>query len=84
MVMSLRRDNAVALAMLEEPGWRTRYIPFYAEAVRQKMLGHTLTLTHVSTDRQLIDSLTKPTSSSINSIIFPQWGGGLVNFTPSC
>ena len=82
MVMSLRCDNTAAIAMLEEPGWRTRYVSIYGEAIRQEMLGETLTLTHVSTDHQLADPLTKPTSSSINSIIFPQWG--LVSFTPSC
>ena len=82
MVMSLRCDNTAAIAVLEEPGWRTRYISIYGEAIRQEMLGDTLTLTHVSTDHQLADPLTKPTSSSINSIIFPQWG--LVSFTPSC
>ena len=44
------------------PGWRTRYISIYAEAIRQEMLGQTLTLTHVSTDHQLADLLTKPTN----------------------
>ena len=55
--------------MLEEPGWRTRYISIYAEAIRQGMLSDTLTLTYVSADHQLADPLTKPTSSMINSII---------------
>ena len=82
MVMSLRCDNTAAIAMLEEPGWRTRYISIYGEAIRQEMLANNLTLTHVSTEFQLADPLTKPTSSSINSMIFPQWG--LVSFTPSC
>ena len=49
--------------MIEEPGWRTRYISIYAEAIRQKMLSNTLTLTHVSTEFQLAGPLTKPTSS---------------------
>ena len=31
-------------------------------------------LTYVSSDRQLADPLTKPTSALINSTIFPQWG----------
>ena len=82
MVMSLRCDNTAAIAMLKEPGWITRHISIYAEAIRQEMLGDALILPHVSTDHQLADPLTKPTSSSINSIIFPQWG--LVSFTPSC
>ena len=78
MVMSFRCDNT---AVLEEPGWRARYISLDAEAIKQEMLGQILTLTHVSTDHQLADLLTNPTSSSISSIIFPQWG--LVSFTPS-
>ena len=82
MVMSLRCDNTAAIAMLEEPGWRTRYISIYGEAIRQEMLSNALALAHVSSEFQLADPLTKPTSSSINSIIFPQWG--LVRFTPSC
>ena len=56
--------------------------PSYAEAIQQEMLSHTLTLTHVSTEFQLADLLTKPISSSINATIFPQWGLG--SFTPSC
>ena len=64
------------------PPWRTRYISIYGEAIRQEMLEDMLTLTHISTEFQLADPLTKPTSSSINSMIFPQWG--LVSFTPSC
>ena len=67
MVVSLQCDNTAAIAMLEEPAsWRTRHISIFAEAIRQEMLGETLTLTHVSTDHQLADPLTKPTSSSIN------------------
>ena len=73
--------HAAAIAMIEEPGWRTRYISTYAEAIRQEMLSNTLTLTNVSTEFQLADPLTKPSSSSINSTIFPQWG--LVSFTPN-
>ena len=64
---------------LEEPGRRTRYISIYAEANRRFLT--LLLLTHISTEIQLADPLTKPTSSSINSIIFPQWR--LVSFTPS-
>ena len=33
---------------------------------------------YVSSDRQLADPLTKPTSALINSTVFPQWG--LVGF----
>ena len=80
IVMSLRCDNTAAISMLEEPGWRTRYISIYAEAIRQEMQQRTLTLTYVSTEHQLADPLTKPTSALVNSIIFPQWG--LVRFCP--
>ena len=76
MVMSLQCDNTPAIAVIEEPGWRTRYISMYAEAVRQEMLGHTLTLTHVSTDHQVADRLTKPTFDPIPSM-------GLISFCPS-
>ena len=80
IVMSLRCDNTAAISMLEEPGWRTRYISIYAEAIRQEMQQRTLTLTYVSTEHQLADPLTKPTTALVNSIIFPQWG--LVRFCP--
>ena len=62
MVMSWRCDNTAAIAMLEEPGWRTRHISIYAEAIRQEMLSSILTLTHVSTEFQLANPLAKPTS----------------------
>ena len=41
IVMSLRCDNTAAISMLEEPGWRTRYISIYAEAIRQEMQKRT-------------------------------------------
>ena len=74
LTMSLRCDNTACVAMMEEPGWRTRYISIYGEAARQEILQRTMILTCVSSDRQLADPLTKPTSSLINSTIFPQWG----------
>ena len=67
--------------MLEEPGWRTRYISIYGEAARQEMLNRSMILTYVSTDHQLADPLTKPTTAAINALIFPQWG--LISFA-SC
>ena len=82
LTMSLRCDNTATIAMLEEPGWRTRYISIYGEAARQEMLQHTMVVTYVSTDKQLADPLTKPTSALVNSNIFPQWG--LVGFAPVC
>ena len=75
--MSLRRDNTAAIAMLDEPGWRTRYISIYGEAARQEVISRTMILTYVSTDRQQADPLTKPTSALVNSLIFPQWEAGL-------
>ena len=78
IVMSLRCDNTAAISMLEEPGWRTRCISIYAEAIRQEMQQRTLTLTYVSTEHQLADPLTKPTTALVNLIIFSQWG--LVRF----
>ena len=77
--MSLRRDNTACIAMLEEPGWRTRYISIYGEAARQEMLKGTMILTYVSSEKQLADPLTKPTSKLVNSTIFPHWG--LVSLT---
>ena len=83
MVMSLRCDNIVAIAVLEEPGSRTKRISIYAETIiRQEMLGQILTLAHVSTDHLLADLLTKQTSGYINSIIFSQWG--FLSFSPRC
>ena len=61
--MSLRCDNTACIAMMDEPGWRTRYISIYGEAARQEILQGTMILTYVSSDRQLADPLTKPTSS---------------------
>ena len=72
--MTLRCDNTAAIAMLEEPGWRTRYISIYGEAIREELKQGTVVLTYVATDCQLADPLTKPTSAAINSIVFPQWG----------
>ena len=51
--MSPRRDNTACIAMLEEPGWRTRYISIYGEAARQKMLKRTMILTYVCSEKQL-------------------------------
>ena len=36
--MSLRCDNTACIAMLEEPGWRARYISIYGEVAKQKMI----------------------------------------------
>ena len=79
--MSLRCDNTACIAMKDEPGWRTRYISIYGEAARQEILQGTMILTYVSSDRQLADPLTKPTSSLASSTIFPQWGLVVVSST---
>ena len=68
--------------MLEEPGWRTKYVSIYGESVRQEMLQRKLTVTYVSTSHQLADPLTKPTSALISQTIYPQWG--LVIFLSTC
>ena len=81
LLMTLRCDNTATISMLEEPGWRTRYVSIYGESIRQEMLQRKLTLTYVSTSHQLADPLTKPTSALINQTIYPQWG--LVNFPPA-
>ena len=49
LTMSLRCDNTATIAMLEEPGWRTRYISIYGEAARQEMLQHTMVVTYAAT-----------------------------------
>ena len=74
VIMSIRCDNTAAISMLDEPGWRTRYISIYGESARQELLNRTMVLTYVSTDRQLADPMTKPTTALVNSLIFPQWG----------
>ena len=79
LVMTLRCDNTASIAMLEEPGWRSRYISTYGEAARQEIFSGTMVVTYVPTDLQLADPMTKPTCALISSIIFPQWG--LVSFT---
>ena len=57
VILSLRCDNNAAISMLEEPGWRTRYISIHGEAARQEMINRSMVLTYVSTDRQLADPL---------------------------
>ena len=80
MVTSVRRDNTVAIAVFEDRGWRGRCISICADAIRQEMQSHALVLTHLLTGHQQVNPVTKPISSCITSIIFPQWG--LVSFTP--
>ena len=74
LLLSLRCDNKATIAMLEEPSWRTRYLSIYGESLRSEMEDRTCLLTYVSTELQLADPLTKPTSSKINDILLPLWG----------
>ena len=66
VIMNMRCDNMAALAMIDEPSWRTRYISIYGEFLRQEVLKRHLIIACVTTDLQLADPLTKPTSTKIN------------------
>ena len=74
VLLNLRCDNKATIAMLDEPSWRTRYISIYGETIRQEMLAKTLIVTFVTTDMQLADPLTKPTSTRINENLLPPLG----------
>ena len=74
ILMNLRCDNKAALAMLDEPSWRTRYISIYGESIRQEVMRRTLITTFVTTDIQLADPLTKPTATRINDNLLPLLG----------
>ena len=63
-----------SLAMIDEPSWRTRYISIYGESLRQEVLKRHLIITYVTTDLQLADPLTKPTSIKINVHLLPLLG----------
>ena len=60
--------------MLENPTWRTRYLSIYGETIRQEVERQSAILTYVSTEKELADPLTKPTTSSINARLYPLWG----------
>ena len=66
ILLNLRCDNKATIAMLDEPSWRTRYISIYGETIRREMLQKSLIVTFVTTDVQLADPLTKPTTTKIN------------------
>ena len=74
VIMNMRCDNTAALAMIDEPSWRTRYISIYGESLRHEVLKRHLILTYVTTDLQLADPLTKPTSIKINAHLLPLLG----------
>ena len=74
IILNLRCDNKAAIAMMDEPSWRTRYISIYGEALRQELLERTAVLTFVSTEVQLADPLTKPVTAKIGETLLPLWG----------
>ena len=74
VIMNMRCDNMAALAMIDEPSWRTRYISICGESLRQEVLKRHLIITYVTTDLQLADPLTKPTSTKINVHLLPLLG----------
>ena len=74
VIMNMRCDNTAALAMIDEPSWRTRYISIYGESLRQEVLKRHLIITYVTTDLQLADPLTKPTSIKISVHLLPLLG----------
>ena len=70
----LRCDNQAVLAMLEKPSWRTRHISIRGEALRQAKDEKEVLITYVSTQNQVADPLTKPTSPQLNKGFYPKWG----------
>ena len=77
ILLNLRCDNKAvkaAIAMMDEPSWRTRYISIYGESLRQELLAKSSVLTFASTEHQLADPLTKPTAPKINESLLPQLG----------
>ena len=70
----LRCDNQAVLAMLEKPSWRTRHISIRGEALRQAKDEKDVLITYVSTQNQVADPLTKPTSPQLNKGFYPKWG----------
>ena len=60
--------------MIDEPSWRTRHISIYGESLRQEVLKRHLIITYVTTDLQLADPLTKPTSTKIDVHLLPLLG----------
>ena len=74
VIVNMRCDNTAALAMIDEPSWRTRYISIYGEYLRQEVLKRHLNITYVTTDLQLADPLTKPTSIKISVHLLPLLG----------
>ena len=74
ILLNLRCDNQATIAMLDNPTWRTRYLNIYGETIRQEVQKQAIILTYVSTEKQLADALTKPTTAPINAKLYPLWG----------
>ena len=74
ILLNLRCDNKAAIAMMDEPSWRTRYISIYRDSLRQELLAKSSVLTFVSAEHQLADPLTKPTAPKINESLLAQLG----------
>ena len=51
VIMNMRCDNIAALAMTDEPSWRTRYLSIYGESLRQEVLKKHVFITYVHQDR---------------------------------
>ena len=71
VIMNMRCDNMAALAMIDEPSWRTRYT---SESLRQEVFKKHLIMTYVTNDLLLADPLNKPTSTKINVHLLPLLG----------
>ena len=70
----LRCDNHGVLAMLEKPSWRTQHISIRGEALKQSKEEQDVLITYVSTQNQVGDPLTKPTSPQLNKGFNPKCG----------
>ena len=64
----------VRRAQLENEIYQISYISIYGETIRREMQEKTLIVTFVTTDVQLADPLTKPTTTKINDNILPLLG----------
>ena len=74
ILLNLGCDNKATITMLDEPSWRTRYLSKYRETIRREVLQKSLIVTFVTTDVQLADPLTKPTTTRINDNLLPLLG----------
>ena len=74
ILLNLRCDNQVTIAILDNPSWRPRYLSIHGETIRQEIREESAILTFVNTDHQLSDVLTKPTSATVNDKIYLLWG----------